>query len=195
MPRTMTQSQIMQSAGDGHHQVAEVRLPVAQLVFDDPAALHAAHRVLDPHLFARYATIFFFLLLGQLTTTRLLPGLLNLHLLRGKSLKSPILVEHTPCRKHIHFFIRKRLVMPSSGIGCTQKADLTLVIDHQDVLDRMALLLATVIFSLFVAIYWALDRTFGAIMIKKGASSSSGLSLLAMAEARRAGMTSRLSRA
>ena len=196
MPRTIPQSQIVQATGDRHHQVAEAGLPVAQLVLDDPTALDAAHRVLDPHLLACYTTISLFLLCGQRTTTWFLCWLLDPHVFRGKSLKSHVLIEHTVRWKHISFIIRKRLVMPFASVGCTQETDLALLVDQQDVLYRVSLLLATVILHLFIGIYWALDRTFGAIMIKRGSSSSSSeLSLLAMAEASRAGMTSRLSSA
>ena len=192
MPRTIPQSQVMQSTGDCHHQIAEGCLPVAQFVLDDPTALDTAHRVLDAHLLARYAPVLGFLLGCQLSTTWLLGRLLNHDSLRGEALKSHVLIQHTARWKNVHFFIHKRFVMPFSGIRLTQEADLAVVIDHQNVLDGMALLLAAVILSLFVRIYRALDWAFGAIMIKKGMPSSSEVSLLAMALASRAGMTSRL---
>ena len=185
----------MQPTGDRHHKVAEARLPIAQLVFDDPTALHTAHRMLDPHLLARYTTIVLLLLRSQLSTTWLLCWLLNQDSLRCKPLKSHVLIQHTSRRKKVHFFIHKRFVMPSSGIRPTQKVDLALVIDQQNVLDRIALLLATVILSLFIPIYWALDRAFGAIMIKKGMPSSLELPFSSISAARRVGMTSRLSSA
>lgn len=195
MPRTMTQSQVMQPAGDRHHQVAEGHLPVAQLLLDDPTALDTTHRVLDAHLLARYPTILFFLLWCQLSTTWLLGWLLDHDRLRCEALKSHVLIQHASRWKTVDFFIHKRFVMPFSSIRLTQEADLAAVIDHQNVLDRMALLLATVILGLFFCVSWALDRAFGAIVIKKGMPSSSEVSSLAMALASRAGMASKLSSA
>jgi hypothetical protein len=191
MPRTMTQSQVVQATSDRHHQVAHRRLPVAQLVLHDPTALHTAHHVLDPHLLARYTMILSLLLNCQLSTTRFLCWLLNQNVLKRKSLKSHVLVQHTPSRKGIHFIVHYRFLMPFSSNCLTQKPDLTVSIDQHNILDCVTLLLATVIFILFVSIYWTLDGAFGTIMIKKGMPSSSELSFSVISLARRAGMVSR----
>jgi hypothetical protein len=192
MPGTMTQSKIMQPAGERHHQVAEGRLPGAQLVLHDPTALHTAHRMLDPHLLARHTMILLFLLRRQLSTTGFLCWLLNAHVLKGKSLKSHVLVEYTSGRKGIRFIIHKRFVMPFPSRRPAQEPNLTLLIDQQTILHRVTRLLATVILVLFVCFYWTLDGAFRAIMIKKGIPSSSELSFSSISGARRAGMASRV---
>ena len=149
MPRTMTYSQIMQPAGERHHKVSHCRLPIAHLLFDDPAALHTAHRLLNPHLLARYPMILCILLNCQFSTTRFLCWLLDQDVLNCKSLKSYVLVQHTSGRKHIRFIIHKRFIMPFSSIRPTQKPYLTGRIDQQNVLDRVTLLLAAVILLFF----------------------------------------------
>lgn len=92
MPRTITQSKIMQAAGDVHHQVAERGPPVADFLLDDATALHTAHRVLNPHFLARNPTIVCFLCIGQFTTARFLGRLLDHDTSDGKALKPHILI-------------------------------------------------------------------------------------------------------
>src|SRR3712207_490876 len=81
--------------------------------------------------------------------------------------------------------------MPFSCMGPTQKADNTYIINQKNVFDGVAFLLATVIFRLFIRIYWSLDGSFGAIMIKKGVLSELGTSVSVTSVARREGSTSR----
>src|SRR3712207_3284799 len=80
--------------------------------------------------------------------------------------------------------------MPFSWMGSTQKADHTDLIDQQHVLDAVIFFLATVIFRLFIGIYWSLDGTFCAIMIKKGLRSGAVASGSVTSVARWAGTTS-----
>src|SRR4051812_21930946 len=190
MPRTMTQSQIMQPTGDFHHDVAHAISPVAQFLLDDATALHAAHRVLDPHLFACNAVILCFLLRCQLTTTRFLGWLLDRHMLNREPLKPHVLIQHTSGRQSIRFVIHNRFLVPLSGIRSTQKANMAITIDQQNVFNRVTFLLSTIVLILLVSIYRALDGTFRAIMIKKGVVSSGELSFSATSVARREGMVS-----
>jgi hypothetical protein len=50
----------------------------------------------------------------------------------------------------------------------TQEANLTGLIDHEEVLDRVAFFLATVVFLLFLCIGRAMDWPLSAIMPKRG---------------------------
>ena len=92
MPGMIPQSKIMQAAGDGHHQVVDRSLPVAEFLLDDSAALHTAHRVLNPHFLARNPLIVCFLCIGQFTTARFLGRLLDHDTRDGKALKPHILI-------------------------------------------------------------------------------------------------------
>ena len=191
MPRTITQSQIMQAAGDVHHQVADRGLPVADFLLDDATALHTAHRVLNPHVLARNASILCFLCVGQFTTARFLGRLLDHDPRDGKAVKAHILREHASGRSEVLGIVNHGLLMPFAWMGSTQKADNTNVINQQKVLDAVTVLLATVIVCLFISIYWSLDGTFRAIMIKKGVLSELGTSVSVTSVARREGSTSR----
>ena len=42
------------------------------------------------------------------------------------------------------------------------------LMDHDEVFERVALLLATLLLLLFLGNFWALNRAFGSIMPKKG---------------------------
>jgi hypothetical protein len=54
-------------------------------------------------------------------------------------------------------------------IGIAQEAKVTGLIDHEEVFDRVALFLATVVFLLCLWIGLAVDRSLIAIMPKRGA--------------------------
>ena len=49
--------------------------------------------MLYPHFDARYASVLFFLLGRQFTTTRLFGWLLDLHILHAEALKSHVLIQ------------------------------------------------------------------------------------------------------
>ncbi len=92
MPRTVTQSKIMQAAGNLHHHVADRGLPVADFLLDDPTALHPAHRMLDPYFLARNPMLVCLLCISEFTTARLLGRLLDQDAHDGKALKPHILI-------------------------------------------------------------------------------------------------------
>jgi hypothetical protein len=48
LPGCETHPEVMQGAADFHHQIADTRLPQADPVFDDAAALDTAVDMLDP---------------------------------------------------------------------------------------------------------------------------------------------------
>jgi len=91
----MTQSKVVEAAGDVHHHVTNRVFPVTHFVFHDATPLHATHRVFDPHFLARNSTIGVFLLRCQFTATRLLRWLLDDDVRHGKSLVPHILIEYT----------------------------------------------------------------------------------------------------
>ena len=186
----MTQSQVMQSTGDLHHHVPDRVSPVAQFLLDDTTALHAAHRMLNSHLFACDAAILHLLLRCQFTTTWFLGRLLDRHVLDGKSLKSHVLIQDTSSRQDIRFIVNNRFVMPLPSIGSTQKANVAVFINQEDILDRVTLLLSTIILILLISIYGPLNGAFRTIMIKKGAPSSVEPSFSASTVARRGGIVS-----
>ena len=95
----------MQPSRDDHHCITDRVLPVAQLVLDDPAALHAGHRVLDPHFLACNAAIFFLLCIGECATTRVLCRLLDRDIPEREPLETHILIQHTAGWQYVLFII------------------------------------------------------------------------------------------
>lgn len=90
----MTESKIVQTTGNRHHEVTDVVLPVAQFVLHYPAALHARHGVLDPHFLAGDAVVLGFLVVRQRATAWFLGWLLDVNPGNGKALKAHVLVQH-----------------------------------------------------------------------------------------------------
>jgi hypothetical protein len=170
MPGTIPQSEIVQPTGDVHHHVPDIILPVAELVFHDTTAFDTTDRMLDPHFLARNTPVFFFLCGHEFPAARLFRWLLDRHARNRKPLKPHVLIEHTASGQYIVFVINNRFLMPFPCMCWAQKLNGTPVINEQNVFHRMTALLAAVIFCLFIGIYWSLDGTFGAIMVKRGDS-------------------------
>src|ERR671933_58384 len=172
----------MQPTRNFHHRVTDTVLPVTNFILDDTTTLHTTDCVLNPHFLARNATILFFLFRPEFTATRFLGGLSHGYCCDGKSLKPHVLVEGTISRQTIGFIISNRFVMPFPSMRWAQVLNDARLSNQEDIFYRMAFLLATVIFLLFVGIYRSLDRTFGAVVVKKGApldddGSASGRSI------------------
>jgi hypothetical protein len=78
------------------------------------------------------------------------------------------LIETTPTGEGIACQIRQAFIMRLALIGVAQEADVTGLIDHEEVFDRVALFLTTVVFSLFLWIGRPVDWSLRTIMPKRG---------------------------
>ena len=85
-----------------------------------------------------------------------------------KALEAPILIETTPEREGIALKLSQAFIIGLPFIRGTQEADVTALINHEEVLDRVALLLAAVVFLLVLGIGGAMDRSLSAIMPTRG---------------------------
>jgi hypothetical protein len=159
----------MQSTTRLHNDVANTVLQEAYLVFHDPIAFHSTNRVFDTDANRRDHAIVGFFRWGEFTATGLFLGLNDDHPVQYKALESHILIEVTPAWQGITGQLRKVFVMFPAFYRITQEANVTGLIDHEEVFDRVALFLATVIFLLFLWIARALDRSLSTIMPKRGA--------------------------
>src|SRR5262245_40329832 len=86
----------------------------------------------------------------------------------GKSMEGFILVQTPDECQRIARLLRHRLIAPFPFTGRTQKANLTALIDHEEIFERVPLLLATVIFFLLRRIFGTLDSSFSTIMQTRG---------------------------
>ena len=158
----------MQATTRFHNSVTNAILQQADLVFHDPEAFHPANSMFNPDADGRDSTIRCFLRGCEFPTTRLLLGLDNCDAGQGESLEAHILIETTAGGQAIALEIRQAFIVGLPFIGGTQEANLTRLIDHEEVFDRVALLLATVIFLLLFSIPRAMDGSLSTIMPKRG---------------------------
>ena len=141
--------------------------PLPKLVFDDAIAFHTANHVFNVHADAANPTVLCLFFVGQLATTRLLLRLEDRDTRWGEALKSCVLPQVTSFRKVICFTISDALIMTLSFPCCAQTADATTDITDQNVLNRVLLLLSTVIQALFIRITRSIYRALCPIMEKK----------------------------
>jgi len=83
-------------------------------------------------------------------------------------LEAPILIETTAGWEGIAFELSEAFIMRLPFRGRTQETHLTGLLDHEEVFDRMALLLAAVVVLLVLGIGWTVDRTLRTIMPTRG---------------------------
>jgi hypothetical protein len=116
----------------------------------------------------RDRTIGRFLRWGEVTPRRFFLRLDDGDPVEDKALEAHILIETTPEREGIALKLSQAFIIGLPFIRGTQEADVTALIDHEEVLDRVALLLAAVVFLLVLGIGGAMDRSLSAIMPKRG---------------------------
>ena len=88
---------------------------------------------------------------------------------QDNSLEALILLQTTARGKRIASLRRQTLIRRVAFRGSAQKENVTGLIAHQHILQRVPFLLATVIFLLVFWILGALDGAFGPLVQKKGA--------------------------
>jgi hypothetical protein len=105
---------------------------------------------------------------GEFPPTGLFLGLDDGDPGQDEALESHILRETTPRGHGITRQVRQAFIMHFAFIGLTQEAHATGLIDHEEVFDRVAFLLATVILLLLFSIGGAVDRSLSTIMPTRG---------------------------
>ncbi len=158
----------MQPTTRVHDGITNAILQEASLVFHHPISLHPTDRVFDTDSDGRDRTIARFLSWGEFPTTGVFLGLVDRDPLASIALEPHILIETTAVWEGIALQIGQACIMRLSFRGGTQEADVTGLLDHKEVFNRVALLLATVVFLLFLGIGRAVDRALGTIMPKGG---------------------------
>jgi len=158
----------MESTTRFHDGIANSVLQEAYLVFHHTIAFHTANGVFDTDSDRGDRTIGRFLRWGEFPTRGSFLGLEDRDPIASIALEPHILIETTATWEGIAFQISQAFIMRLPFIGGTQEAHVTGLIDHEEVFDRVALLLATVVFLLVLWIGWAMDRSLSAIMPKRG---------------------------
>ena len=158
----------MESTTRLHDGIANTVFQEAYLVFDDTVAFHPTNRVFDTDADGRDGTIGCFLWWGEFPSRGLFLGLDDGDPLARIALEAHVLIETTTGWEGIALQLREDFIMYLSFIGDTQEANLAGLIDHEEVFERVALLLATVVLLLVLGIGWAVDRPLRTIMPKRG---------------------------
>ena len=184
----------MQSTTRLHDGIAYAVLQEANLVFHRAVAFYPTNRVFDADSDGRDQAILRFLPWGEFTPTWLFLRLNDRDLVKHKALEAHILVEVTPAWEGITSLLREASVMFLAFHGVTQEADVTGLIDDQQVFDRVTLLLAAVVVLLVLWIDGAVDGSLRAIMPKRGGIGTPSVrlatSITAKSSALRAGRSS-----
>jgi hypothetical protein len=158
----------MQATTRFHDGITNPILEETDFVFHDPKAFHPTDRVFNTDSDRRDPSIGGFLRRREFTPTGFFLGLNDRDPSQDEPLEAHILVEITPKRQGIARQLREAFIMGFAFIGRTQEANVTALIDHEQVFERVALFLATVVVLLFLGISRAVDWSFSAIMPKRG---------------------------
>ena len=184
----------MQSTTRLHDGITNAILQEAYLVLDHTVAFHPAHGVFDPDANGRDRTIGCLLQWGEFPTRRLSLRLDDRNPIARIALEPHILIQTTAPWEGIAFQIRQAFIIGLPFIGGTQEANMTGLLNYEEVFDCMALLLAAVVFLLVLRIGWAVDRSLRTIMPKRGDIGTSfvrlAASITAKSSAVRAGRSS-----
>jgi hypothetical protein len=158
----------MQSTTRLHDGVAHAILQEAYLVFHHPITFHPANGMFNTASDRRDRTIGRSLRWGEVTPRRFFLRLDDGDPVEEKALEAHLLIATTPVREGIALQLRQAFIIGLPFIRGTQEADVTALIDHEEVLDRVALLLAAVVFLLVLGIGGTMDRSLSAIMPTRG---------------------------
>src|ERR687887_620283 len=145
--------------------------PVPQetdFILHDPVAFYPTNGVLNSDSDGRNPTIRRFLRGGEFSSRRFFRGLDDCDVLQAEALETLILIQATTRWQGIASQLGHALIRGFTFIAVAQKAHMTGLVDHEEVFERVTLLLAAVIFLLRFGIGRAVDRTFSAIMPKRG---------------------------
>lgn len=164
----------MQATTCFHDGVPNPVLQETDVVFHDPIAFHPANGMFDPDSDGRDPTIGLLCRGCEFPSTRCLLGLEARDPMQEESLEALILIPTTTGWPGVARQLRQALIRGFAFTGVAQEKNVTGLIDHEKVLERVTLLLATVILLLVLRVLRALDGSFGPIVDQKG--DSEGLS-------------------
>jgi hypothetical protein len=159
----------MQATACLHDGVPQAILQEANGVLHDSVAFHPANGMFDADANGRDATIPRFFRRGEGPPTRFLLRLEHCHLGQPESREAFILIQTTPRWQGIPHLFRYRLIRRFPFTGGAQITNVTSLLDQQEVFECVTLLLAAVIFLLFLGIFRALDGPLSTIVPKRGA--------------------------
>jgi hypothetical protein len=189
----------MQATTCFHDGIPQPVLQKANFVLHDPVAFHLTNGVFNADSAGGNTPIRRFLRGREFPATRCFLGLDDRDVLQAEALEALILIQTAARWQGIPSQLCHTLSRGFAFIGVAQEAHMRRLSDHEEVFERVALLLAAVIFSLLFGIGRAVDRTFSTIMPKRGMpelpSAECVSNIAANSSAVRAGSSSWLAKA
>ena len=184
----------MQATTCFHDGITKAILQETDFVFHHPRAFHPTNSVLNADSDGGNTTVGRFLRWSEFPATRCFLGLDNRDARQDKSLEALLLIQATAGWQGIACQLGHALIRGFSFTGITQEANMTGLVNHEEVFERVTLLLPTVIFLLVLGICRAVEGSFGPIMKKRAvvgpASVRFAASSVAKSSAVRAGSNS-----
>src|SRR6266540_4537112 len=184
----------MQPTTRFHHGITNTILQETDYIFHNPITFHPTNGVFNADSDGGDTTIGRFLRRSEFPATRCFLRLEDRDARQDKALEALILIQATAGWQGIACQLCNALIRGLSFTGVAQEAHVTGLVDHEEVFERVTLLLATVIFLLVLGIFRAVDGSFGTIMKKRAvgapASVRSAASSMAKSSAVRAGSNS-----
>jgi hypothetical protein len=133
-----------------HDGITYPVLQQAELLFHHPIALYTANRMFNPHADGRETTILHLLCWGEFTSTGFLLGLTTRDPREQEALQALLLIQTAAGWPRRARQLRQALLRRFARRGMAQEAHGTHFMHHQEVLERGALFLATVILLRFL---------------------------------------------
>ena len=184
----------MQPTTRFHYGITNAILQETDFVFHNPIAFHPTNGVFNADSDGGNTTVGRFLRWSELPAMRCFLRLDDRDARQEKSLEALLLIQATAGWQGIACQLCNALIRGLSFTGVAQEAHVTGLVDHEEVFERVTLLLATVIFLLVLGICRAVDGSFGTIMKKRAvvgpASVRFAASSVAKSSAVRAGSNS-----
>jgi hypothetical protein len=166
LPRIQAHPEVVQGTTEFHHQIADARLPQADPVFHNAAALDTAVDVLNPQSPLVERLVGPFLLQGQLPTAWLLRRHQDRHLREREGQEAQILQQPTPDRERVGGGLRDAQIMDTAAVRVAQKEDDEQGIDEQDIFDGVISFLPAITRLLFNRVLGADDPPLRPVMGK-----------------------------
>ena len=189
----------MQPTTRFHNGITNAILQEADFVFHHPVAFHPTNGVFNTDSDGGNTTIGRFLRQSEFPATRCFLRLEDRDAMQEKSLEAPILIKATAGWQGIACQLCHALIRGFPFTGVAQEAHVTGLVDHEEVFERVAFLLTTVILLLLLRIFRTLDWSFGPIVKKRAEGAAASVcgvvSIAAKSSAVRAGSNSWSARA
>jgi hypothetical protein len=177
-----------------HHGITNAILQETDFIFHNPIAFHPTNGVFNADSDGGNTAIGRFFRRSEFPATRCFLRLEDRDARQEKSLEALILIQAAAGWQGIACQLCHALIRGLSFIGVAQEANVTRLSDHEEVFERVTLLLATVIFLLVLGIFRAVDRSLSTIMPTRGVvdlpSVACVLNIAAHSSAVRAGSSS-----